>query len=88
MSDEDTNEELGRFKVFYLKLEEKNHSSTINIEKITKDKIETFKLNTGQEIKRSISQKSIFVFDNCNIDEKIENFEVKYNFDLKLEIIS
>jgi hypothetical protein len=76
------------FRIFYLKRKEEEYSAKLDIEKIEMNQISAFKFNTGQKIGRSISQKSIFIFDNLNLDKEISYIDIKYDFDLKIEIIS
>ena len=85
---ENTLEDKKSFRIYYLKQEEESHKNKLDIEKIEINKIQTFKFNTGQQIGRSISQKSIFIFDNINLDTKVKYIDVENNFVLKLDIIS
>ena len=85
---ENTFEDKKSFRIYYLKQEEGSHKNELNIEKIKINEIQTFKFNTGQQIGRSISQKSIFIFDSINLDAKVEYIDVENDFVLKLDIIS
>ena len=76
------------FRIFYIKEKEWQHNDKLNFEKIEMNGITTLKFNTGQKIKRSISQKSIFIFDNLNLDKKINYIDINNEFDLKKQIIS
>jgi tetratricopeptide (TPR) repeat protein len=51
------------------------------------DKIITLSFNTSKKISRSISQKSIFIFDNQNLNEAMSYIDIKNSFDLKIQII-
>ena len=84
----DTPENKKSFRIYYLKQEEGSHKNELDIEKIKINEIQTFKFNTGQQIGRSISQKSIFIFDSINLDTKVEYIDVENSFVLKLDIIS
>lgn len=76
------------FRIFYLQQEKPEQNSKLDISKITMNKTTTLKFNTNQKIARSISQKSIFVFDNQNLASQINYVDIKNNFDLKIAIIS
>ncbi len=85
---EDTSKDKKSFRIYYLKQEEGSYKNELDIEKIKINEIQTFKFNTGQQIGRSISQKSIFIFDSINLDTKVEYIDVENSFVLKLDIIS
>ena len=76
------------FRIFYFNKKNGEHSTKLDIKKIKMDEIITLKFNTGQKISRSISQKSIFVFDNQNLKEEMKYIDIKNDFDLKIAMIS
>jgi len=77
------------FKIFFLKTSNEEYHSDIDYDEIKFDKNMFFKFKTNQKFGRSISQKSVFIFDNLNRNShsarKIE--EIKIEYSLQFEII-
>jgi len=77
------------FKIFFLETNNEEYYSDINYDEIIFDKNAFFKFKTNQKFGRSISQKSVFIFDNLNRNShstrKIK--EIKIEYSLQFEII-
>jgi len=77
------------FKIFFLETNNEEYLSDIDYTKIEFEKNIFFKFKTYQKFGRSISQKSVFIFDNLNRNShsarKIE--EIKIEYSLQFEII-
>ncbi len=73
------------FKIFYFKNKNNEYKSELKFDNIVFDKMSFFQFKTNQKINRSIIQKSIFIFDNLNLNKESKSVLIKY--DLQMQII-
>ncbi len=84
--DDISNSDPHYFKIFYFRTNQEDIEFELDINKIEFEEIKILKFRTNQKFGRSISQKSIFIFDTLNLDEKIKSICISYN--LRVSIIS
>ncbi len=72
-------------KIFYFETNDKEIKTELKIDEIKFEDIKILKFKTNQKFGRSISQKSLFIFDTLNLNAKISSILISY--DLQIEII-
>ncbi len=74
----------GNLKIFYKELKEEEFKSEVQIEDVKFEKLLFLKFKTNQKFGRSMVQKSVFVFDTLNLNDKFKFVEIKTNLKEKI----